>query len=134
MTLDVLIVGLIVSTAHINPPPGTTNDTPGIYVRANDWAGGYYLNSWRYPSWWIGRAFDCGPVECLVGAANRFKAGKGMRLDALGLQALRDVVEVYRQCLVTLTEREMAQAQQETQRRVHALPRSPKPTHEVIAL
>jgi len=72
MTLDVLIVGLIVSTAHINPPPGTTNDTPGIYVRANDWAGGYYLNSWRYPSWWIGRAFDCGPVECLVGGVTGY--------------------------------------------------------------
>ncbi len=73
-------------------------------------------------------------IAAMVGAANRFKAGKGMRLDALGLQALREVVEVYRQCLVTLTEREMAQAQQETQRRVHALLRSPKPTHEVIAL
>lgn len=73
-------------------------------------------------------------IAAMVGAAKRFKAGQGMRLDAAGLQALRDVVDVYRQCLEGLTEREMAQAQAETQRRVNLLLRSNKPSHEVIAL
>ena len=54
-------------------------------------------------------------IAGMVGAANRFKAGKGMRLDAAGLEALRDVVAVYGQCLSQLTEREMAVAQAETQ-------------------
>jgi hypothetical protein len=73
-------------------------------------------------------------IAAMVGAANRFKAGQGMRLDAPGLQALRDVVDVYRQCLEGLTEREMALAQAETQRRVNALLHAKNPTHEVIAL
>lgn len=73
-------------------------------------------------------------IAAMVGAANRFKAGQGMRFDALGLQALRDLLSVYAQCLDALTEREMALAQDETQRRVHALLRAKKPNHEVIAL
>lgn len=73
-------------------------------------------------------------IAAMVGAANRFKAGQGMRLDAPGLQALRDVVDVYRQCLEGLTEREMALAQAETQRRVNALLHAKNPNHEVIAL
>lgn len=73
-------------------------------------------------------------IAAMVGAANRFKAGQGMRLDAAGLQSLRDVLAIYEQCLEGLTEREMAQAQAETQRRMHALLRSKKPSAQVIAL
>lgn len=73
-------------------------------------------------------------ISAMVGAARRFQSGQGMRLDAAGLQALRDVVDVYRQCLDGLTEREMAVAQAETQRRVNALLRAKKPNHQVIAL
>ena len=60
-------------------------------------------------------------IAGMVAAANRFKAGKGMRLDAAGLEALRDVVDIYGQCLSQLTEREMAVAQQVTQRRVNEI-------------
>lgn len=60
-------------------------------------------------------------IAGMVAASNRFKAGKGMRLDAAGLDALRDVVDIYGQCLESLTEREMALAQQETQRRVNEI-------------
>lgn len=60
-------------------------------------------------------------IAAMVGAANRHKAGKGMRLDAQGLQAMRAVVDVYGQCLEGLTEREMAQAQAETARRLRAI-------------
>lgn len=76
-------------------------------------------------------------IAAMVGAARRFKAGQGMRLDAPGLQALRDVVDVYRQCLEGLTEREMSMAQAETQRRMHALLRKAdagQAGREVVAL
>lgn len=73
-------------------------------------------------------------IAAMVAAANRFKAGQGMRLDAQGLQALRDVLAIYEQCLEGLTEREMALAQAETQRRMNALLRSKKPSAELIAL
>lgn len=73
-------------------------------------------------------------IAAMVGAARRHQAGQGMRLDAAGLKALRDVVDVYGQCLDGLTEREMAVAQAETQRRVNQLLRARKPNSEVIAL
>jgi hypothetical protein len=73
-------------------------------------------------------------IAALVGAAKRYRAGQGMRLDAPGLQALRAVIDVYGQCLEALTEREMALAQAETQRRVNQLLRSKKPTEEVVCL
>jgi hypothetical protein len=73
-------------------------------------------------------------IAGMVGAANRFKAGQGMRLDAAGLEALRTVIDIYRQCCEGLTEREMCMAQAETQRRVNELLRSKKPNREVIAV
>ena len=73
-------------------------------------------------------------IAAMVGAARRFSAGQSMRLDAAGLQAMRDVLDVYRQCLEGLSEFEMATAQAETQRRMHQLLRSKKPSREVIAL
>lgn len=73
-------------------------------------------------------------IAAMVSAAKRFQAGQGMRLDAPGLQALRDVLAIYEQCLDGLTEREMALAQAETQRRVSALLHSRKPSAQVIAL
>lgn len=73
-------------------------------------------------------------IAGMVGAAQRFRAGQGMRLDGAGLEALRDVLAIYAQCLEGLTEREMWQAQAETQRRVNNLLRSKSPSTEVIAL
>lgn len=73
-------------------------------------------------------------IAAMVGAAKRFQAGQGMRLDAAGLEALRDVIDIYDQCLAGLTEREMTQAQAETQRRVNALLHARKPNAQVIAL
>ena len=73
-------------------------------------------------------------IAAMVRAANRYKAGQGMRLDSAGLKALRDVVDVYGQCLDALTEREMAVAQAETQRRVNAVLRDRNSQRGVIAL
>lgn len=73
-------------------------------------------------------------IAGMVHAANRFRAGKGMRLDAAGLDALRTVIDIYRQCCEGLTEREMCVAQSVTQRRINALLNAKKPNHELIAL
>ena len=73
-------------------------------------------------------------IAAMVGAAKRFQAGQRMGLDGAGLQALRDVLAIYEQCLEGLTEREMAMAQAETERRMHALLRAKKPDSQVIAL
>lgn len=73
-------------------------------------------------------------IAGMVAAANRFKAGQGMRLDAAGIAALRDVIDIYEQCCEGLTEREMGQAQAETQRRVNWLLRNPKPGHTQVTL
>jgi hypothetical protein len=54
-------------------------------------------------------------------AGERFKDGKSMRLDASGLEALRDCIAIYRQCAEGLTAREMIDAQNETARRVAEL-------------
>lgn len=75
-------------------------------------------------------------IAAMVGASERFKAGHGMRLDGAGLKAMRTVLDVYHQCLDGLTEHEMAQAQAETERRMHALlsGRGMRPSHQVISL
>lgn len=73
-------------------------------------------------------------IAGMVMAANRYKAGQGMRLDGQGLHALRQVIDVYGQCLESLTEREMSEAQRITQRRVNELLRARETNHEVIAL
>ena len=80
------------------------------------------------------RKLEPSEVMPTVNAAKRFQAGQGMRVDGPGLEALRDVLAIYEQCMEGLTEREMSQAQAETQRRVNALLRSKKPSAEVIAL
>jgi hypothetical protein len=73
-------------------------------------------------------------IEAMVQAANRYKAGQRMGVSGPGLQALRDVVAVYEQCLTNLTEREMALAQQETQRRVNEILRARQPNEETVCM
>jgi hypothetical protein len=73
-------------------------------------------------------------ITAMVEAANRYKAGRRMGVSGPGLQALRDVVAVYEACLTTLTEREMAMAQQETQRRVHEILKARQPTEETVCM
>lgn len=71
-------------------------------------------------------------IAGMVRAARRFDAGQGMRLDAEGLKALREVIDIYGQCLDGYTEREMAMAQAETDRRMRELLRNRKPSHQVV--
>ena len=56
-------------------------------------------------------------ITGMVLASRRYKAGQGMRLDAAGIAALREVVGIYVQCMERLTEAEMRGAQQATARR-----------------
>lgn len=63
-------------------------------------------------------------IDAMIEASRRFKAGQHMRLSGPGLQALRDVLAIYEQCLEGLTAREMAMAQAETQCRVNAVLRA----------
>lgn len=60
-------------------------------------------------------------IVAMVEAARRHHAGLRMGVSGTGLQALRDVVNIYDQCLQGLTGREMALAQAETQRRVNVI-------------
>lgn len=71
-------------------------------------------------------------IAGMVGAAKRYRAGQGMRLDGPGLLALRQVIDVYDQCLQGFTEAEMAKAQQETQNRLNAMLRSKKRSAELV--
>lgn len=73
-------------------------------------------------------------IKAMVGAANRHKAGHGMRLDGAGIAAIRAVIDIYAQCLQLLTEREMADAQAETQRRLDEIRKTPTPGHQVVEL
>lgn len=71
--------------------------------------------------------------EAMVSAAARHRAGLRMGFSGSGLQAVRDVVTVYDQCMTVLTEHEMAMAQQETQRRVNEILRA-KQSDEVVMI
>lgn len=73
-------------------------------------------------------------VQSMKEAAHRYSDGGALRLDARGLEALRDVLAIYEQCLEGLTEREIEQARAETERRILAIRRSKKPSSEIVEL
>lgn len=73
-------------------------------------------------------------IKAMVDAANRHKAGQGMRLDGAGIAAIRSVIDIYAQCLQLLTEREMADAQIETQRRLDEIRKAPAAGHQVVEM
>lgn len=71
-------------------------------------------------------------IAAMVGAANRFKEGKGMRFTGEGLEDVRAVVSIYEQAMAQLSALSMGRAQIETQRRVNAKLKSR--SAEVVAL
>lgn len=71
-------------------------------------------------------------IAAMVGAAKRFQAGQRMGLTGEGLQALRDVLGIYDTCLDGLTEREVAMAQAETQRRMNSILRARGASHDMV--
>ena len=73
-------------------------------------------------------------TQSMKEAARRYRESDVMRLDAAGLEALRDVIAIYEQCLKGLTEREIEQARAETERRVREIRRSKTRSTEVVEL
>lgn len=73
-------------------------------------------------------------IAALVDAAHRFRDGRRMGVDGCGLQALRDVIDIYGQCLESLTEREMALAQQITQQRMTTLMAADNTNGSIVSL
>lgn len=71
-------------------------------------------------------------IEHMAAAAERFKRGDGMHIDAIGIQALRDVIDIYEGCVENQTQKQMRIAQAETESRVLKVLRSNRA--EVIAL
>lgn len=58
--------------------------------------------------------------EALVRASDRHKEGLAMRLDGAGMEALRDIIDMYEQCLIGFTALEMSEALTITRKRVLA--------------
>lgn len=73
-------------------------------------------------------------TQSMKDAARRYRESDVMRLDAAGLEALRDVMAVYEQCLEGLTEREIEQARAETERRIREIRSSKTPNPDVVEL
>lgn len=75
----------------------------------------------------------CQAIEAMVAASRRWRAGQGMRLDAAGIAALRQVIGIYVECMGRLTELEMYQAQVLTGKRLAlAMRETAKPGVEVV--
>ena len=57
-------------------------------------------------------------VDVMRKAAHRYFSGQAMRVDGPGLQSLREVLDVYGQCMERLTGYEIAKAAELTQERI----------------
>lgn len=55
-------------------------------------------------------------MRAMTDASRRYKAGKGMRFDAAGLQAMRELLDVYEQTLEAFSEREVLEIMFASQR------------------
>ncbi len=74
-------------------------------------------------------------VQAMAEAGNRWHAGQRMGLSGPGLQAVRDVIDVYGQAMAGLTGAEMARARVLTEQRVRAVLAGKKVNgREVIAV
>lgn len=72
-------------------------------------------------------------IKGMAEAAIRWRAGEPLRLDQAGLNAVRDALAIYEQCLAGLSGATMAQARRETDRRINAVRRG-KRDDRVIAV
>lgn len=70
-------------------------------------------------------------VTALAMAGKRHKAGGNIRMDGAGIQAVRAVLEDYRDLLEVLPARTMIKAHRETERRIHEILAGKKKPHDV---
>ncbi len=70
-------------------------------------------------------------VTALANAGRRHKAGKPIRLDALGIKAVRGVLEDYAAVIEQLPQRTVMQAHRRTEKRIHDILAGRKRPHDV---
>jgi hypothetical protein len=70
-------------------------------------------------------------VTAMAMAGKRHKSGGNIRLDGAGIQAVRAVLEDYRDLLEMLPARTMIKAHRETERRIHEILAGKKKPHDV---
>lgn len=70
-------------------------------------------------------------VTAMAMAGKRHKSGGNIRLDGSGIQAVRAVLEDYRDLLEALPARTMIKAHRETERRIHEILAGKKKPHDV---
>jgi hypothetical protein len=70
-------------------------------------------------------------VTAMAMAGKRHRAGGNIRLDGAGIQAVRAVLEDYRDLLEVLPARTMIKAHRETERRIHEILAGKKKPHDV---
>jgi hypothetical protein len=78
MILETFTVGLMLYTWHATqvteiPELQTSNNTPGIYVRNDDFMVAVYRNSWGRNSLLGAFNFKAGPFDFMVGAATGYQ-------------------------------------------------------------
>jgi len=75
---ETIVLGLSLYTWHAPQhydcsPCGLQNETPGVYVVADDYTVGYVRNSLGHPSWYAGRVFHAGVVDFTLGAITGYQ-------------------------------------------------------------
>jgi hypothetical protein len=70
-------------------------------------------------------------IRALAEAGRRQKSGKAMRLDALGIQAVRAVLADYGDVLEQVPARTIIQAHRLTEKRIHEILRNPNRSRQV---
>lgn len=73
-------------------------------------------------------------VTAMALAGKRHKSGGNIRLDGAGIQAVRAVLEDYRDLLDALPARTMIKAHRDTERRIHEILAGKKQPHDVTVM
>ena len=73
-------------------------------------------------------------IEAMTDAATRSVEGKGIRLDALGIQAVRGVLLDYQFVLESLSHRVMLTCHRDTEKRVRAIQAGKTQAHDIVVV
>lgn len=76
--IEHIILGLSLYTWHTPQsydcyPCGLSNNTPGVYVIADDWTAGYVRNSLGHPAWYAGKVFHTAGLDFTIGAITGYQ-------------------------------------------------------------
>lgn len=73
-------------------------------------------------------------IEAMAKAAERSQQGKGIRLDATGIDAINSVLEDYQAVLTTISHRTMLMCHREAEKRVRDLLDGKRQEHDVVVV